>query len=174
MTEFTGFPQGTRFTPVPDLFMTALALDIDETFELKVSLYIFWLLNRKKGYPRFVTLTELLAEQTLAQKLTAGETPGEEILRDALNRSVARGTFLRLSVEKDGNRQDLYFANTEAGRKAVEEIKRGRLELGRPLYEWKRGATGERTPDIFTLYQDNIGLLTPIISDELLEAEKTY
>ena len=29
-------------------------------------------------------------------------------------------------------------------------------------------------PDIFSLYEQNIGMLTPIIADELREAEKLY
>ncbi len=32
----------------------------------------------------------------------------------------------------------------------------------------------EEQPDIFTLYEENIGMLTPLIADELREAEKLY
>ena len=32
----------------------------------------------------------------------------------------------------------------------------------------------EKPPDIFTLYEENIGMLTPLIADELKEAVKQY
>ena len=32
----------------------------------------------------------------------------------------------------------------------------------------------ETRPNIFTLYEQNIGLLTPLMADTLLDAEKTY
>ena len=34
--------------------------------------------------------------------------------------------------------------------------------------------SSEKLPDIFTLYEQNIGLLTPMIADELKAAEQTY
>jgi DnaD/phage-associated family protein len=32
----------------------------------------------------------------------------------------------------------------------------------------------EEQPNIYTLYEDNIGMLTPMIADELLDIEKLY
>ncbi len=173
MREFQGFPPRVRFTPVPDPLLNTLALTMDEA-EIKVSLYLIWMLHQKKGYPNFVTLNELLSQATLIDSLARQETSGDEVLRRVLATAVARGTFLKLSVDKDGNRQELYFLNTETGRKAVAQIEMGQMDLGRHLSRCPDSIGVAKASDIFTLYQENIGLLTPLVADELREAEKTY
>lgn len=174
MAEFHGFPPRVSFTPIPDPLLNTLAQEMDDPAEIKISLYLIWMLHQKKGYPNFVTLNELLSQSTLTNSLARQETSGDEVLRRALAVAVARGTFLKLSVDKDGNRQELYFLNTETGKRAVAQIERGQLDLGRPLSRSRPSTHAAKASDIFTLYQENIGLLTPIIADELREAEKTY
>ncbi len=170
MTDQPGFPAGVRFTPVPDPFIKLALLEMDAA-ELKASLYVIWLLHQKKGYPQFVTLDELLADPVLVRGLARPDLPGDEALRLALAQAVSRGTFLKAPVVKDGDRRELFFLNSEAGRKALWQIQIGKLPLGRPLRT--REAPPEM-PNIFKLYEENIGLLTPIMTDELQEAEKTY
>src|SRR3972149_1312115 len=58
-TPFTGFPAGARATVVPSLFFSELLPQIDDEAELRVTLYAFYALGRRKGYPRFVTESEL-------------------------------------------------------------------------------------------------------------------
>lgn len=174
MTDFHGFPLRVKFTPVPDPLLNTLALGMDDAAEIKVSLYLIWMLHQKKGYPSFVTLNELLSQTSLVDALVRQGEAGEEVLRRTLAVAAARGTFLKFSVDKDGNRQELYFLNTETSKKAISQIEIGQLDLGRPLSRSRPPARAARTPDIFTLYQENIGLLTPIIADELRDAEKTY
>ena len=57
-----------------------------------------------------------------------------------------------------------YSANT-LGRAAVEAISRG---------EWPDDLEPAARPNVFALYEQNIGMLTPLIADELREAEQTY
>ncbi|MBI4332992.1 MAG: DnaD domain protein [Chloroflexi bacterium] len=171
-----GFPAGVLFTPVPDPLIKTLLLEVDDPAEIKATLYLLWLLHQKKGYPQFVTLRELLADAALLRGLGRVGAQGDEALRHALSRAVARGTFLRLAVDRDGDRHELFFLNTESSRRAVAQIERGRLGLGRPLPARRAAAAPApaATPDIFKLYQENIGMLTPLIADELQEAERRY
>ena len=62
MTEFTGFPQKMRFTPIPNLFFSSVLPRIEDLVELKVTLHVFWALYQRQGYPRFVTFNELLGD----------------------------------------------------------------------------------------------------------------
>ena len=98
----------------------------------------------------------------------------EEKLRDALKMAVDHGALLSVPVEKDGASQDIYFLNDDSSRQAAEKIKSGELKLA----GLKPGASvpvaAEPLPDIFTLYEQNIGMLTPMIADELRDAEKLY
>lgn len=173
MTPSPGFPAGVHLTQVPDPLIKSLLLEMDDLAEIKLTFYFVWLLHQKKGYPAFVTLDEMLADSNLVRGLAAPGLAGGEALRQSLSMAVSRGTILTASVSKDGERRTLFFLNNEPGRKAADMIERGRLDLGRPLPV--RPATGPtEAPDIFTLYQENIGLLTPLIADELREAEKEY
>ena len=95
-----------------------------------------------------------------------------EALLDGIERAVARGTFLHVNVEGADGQLDLYFLNSERGRAAIEGITKG---------EWRPWPDEERPvtllvdrPNIFVLYEQNIGALTPIIADELRDAEQTY
>jgi len=50
MKGFAGFStKRTRLVPVPDLFFTELLPQIDNLWELKVTLHLFWLLFHRQG-----------------------------------------------------------------------------------------------------------------------------
>ena len=60
-------------------------------------------------------------------------------------------------------------------RQIVAKIKNGELNLpGLKAREQTCPETATEPPNIFTLYEENIGLLTPMIADELRAAEKLY
>jgi DnaD/phage-associated family protein len=63
--------------------------------------------------------------------------------------------------------------NTDLGRRTVEKIRRGELQLEAIVVPGEVHLEVER-PNIFVLYEQNIGLLTPLIAEELRDAEKTY
>ncbi len=174
MKGFSGFPAGkVRFTSIPNLFFSELLPAIDDLAELKVTLHIFWLLSRKKGYPRYVSSKELSGDGALLDSLKSlGQGAGES-LRGGLERAVARGTLLRVAVEQNGKRDELYFMNTDQGRRAVEKIRGGQLELGVTVLPAEPPLEVER-PNIFVLYEQNIGLLQPLIAEQLKDAEQTF
>jgi DNA replication protein len=173
MKDFTGFPARTKFTAIPNAFFSALLPQITDIAELKVTLHIFWTLYQKRGYPRFTTYKELLASKSLMDSLTGTSSP-DKVLRNALETATRRGTILHLALERDGAAEDIYFLNTESDRQAVAKIQNGELTLrGLKTKETPYTPT-EAPPDIFTLYEQNIGMLTPIIAEELKEAMKLY
>lgn len=175
MTSFQGFPKGhSRFTPVPDLFFAELLVQIDDLDELKLTLYMIWSLYRQKGYPRYLTVPELEAEgPLLSALLSGGEGDALPRLHAAIDRAVRRGSLLHLRVGEDGNELDYLFVNTPQGRRAVREVRHGELILERsgPVRE---PHVQRARPRILDLYEQNIGLLQPLLAEELLEAEDTY
>ncbi len=172
MKGFGGFPLKSKFTPIPNIFFSEVLPQIDDIAELKVMLHIVWVLYQKRGYPRFVTYGELTADPVLMRGMESqGSAP--EVLRQALNQAVSRGTLLCLKLERDGEAHELYFVNDDEGRKAVERIKSGELKPG-ALVKAEPYQIRPEQPDIFTLYEKNIGMVTPIIAEELKEAEKLY
>jgi len=108
--------------------------------------------------------------------LGGGEEQPGEVLGNALEMAVRRGTILHLVVDRDGTAEEVYFLNTESDRRAVSKIQNGELALaglkaGRPS---QPEVDTEPPPDIFTLYEQNVGMLNPIIAEWLKEAEKLY
>ena len=173
MKGFPGFPDGKlKLTQLPNLFFSDLLPIIDDLGELKVTLYAFWALQYREGKVRYLRLTDFLNDSELMKGLGPTATIAANNLVDALERAVARGTFLHISVGSADGNMDLYFMNTAKGRSAVEGITKG---------EWRPSANDDEPitllverPNVFVLYEQNIGTLTPMIADELREAEQTY
>ena len=170
MNGFSGFPSRARCTPIPNLFFSTLLPQIEDLAELKVTLHIFWSVYQKRGYPRFVTLSELLADRALSGALGKQGEAGDA-MRHALDEAVERGTLLHLALERQGTVEDLYFVNTEADRRAVTKIESGEIKLGELV---RRESSPRARANIFELYEQNIGMLSPIVAEQLREAEKTY
>ncbi|MFC1954021.1 DNA replication protein DnaD, partial [Chloroflexota bacterium] len=129
MKQFSGFPARTQFTPIPNLFFSSLLPQISDITELKTTLHIFWLLYGKRGYPRFTTYRELLGSTSLMGSLRGGGKPPDEVLGNALEMAVKRGTILHLVLEINGAPEDVYFLNTESDRRVVAKIRNGELAL---------------------------------------------
>jgi DNA replication protein len=163
--SFSGFAEGkVKSVRLPSQAFTELVPLIDDLDELKVTLHVFWLLSqdeRGEQCEPSVRHSDLAADSVLLAGL--GERPAEA-LQKALERAVERGTLLRPELAGEGSDDPIYFANTPKGRAAVEGLA-SHLVPG--------GPEGEG-PNIFTLYEENIGMLTPLIADELREAEQTY
>ena len=131
MTGFAGFPAGKQaYTPVPHLFFSELLPDIDHLGELKVTLHVFWLLTQKTGEHRYVSSEELAADRRLLAGVAQPGLPAEDVLRDALERAVARRTLLQVTTGDGAKRRDWYFVNSERGRPAVDDLLAGAQALG--------------------------------------------
>ena len=167
MPVFIGFPSGkVRMTPIPAQFFSELLPAIDHLGELQVSLYAFWYLDRLEAPVRYMTQDSFTDDEALLKAL------GADGLADALERAVQRGTLLRVLVKVGARQAPVYFLNTPRGRAAVQAIQKGEW---RPEFEDQPAMVLEvERPNIFRMYEENIGPLTPMISDMLRDAEQTY
>jgi DNA replication protein len=169
MKGFAGFPEGpVRMTPVPETFFTGLLPDIDDLGELKLTLYVIWRFSMQEGPRRFLALSDLLEAAELLAALKEPGRSGEQALSDALERAAARGTLI--AVRSADGADAWYFLNSPRGKAAAEGLARG---------EWKpeagpAPAREVERPNIFSLYEQNIGALTPMMAEILRDAEKEY
>ena len=145
------------------------------------------------------TDTRLLNSLTIGDDLR----PPATVLEDALERAAARNTLLKLEITTDMARgnyaitgdvdfgdmglgdaasapdaadtiiEDWYFMNTVKGRQMLAMIRQGRLNELKAVIPDDARLHVER-PNVFVLYEQNIGLLTPLITDRLRDMEKTY
>lgn len=175
MREFVGFPSGPlAATPLPNLFFSQALPAIDDLVELKLALHFFWRLHCKKSHPRYLTRRELEGDTLLRRSLQAYGEP-TKALGEALERLVGDRLVLCLKTEIGGRPEEVYLLNDARGREAVERLRQGTLDLGGPTTVLgPTPDTRRERPCIFDLYEQNIGLLTPLLLDELVEAQQLY
>lgn len=180
-TPFSGFStKREHAVAVPEELFTRVLAEIQDIAELKVLLTIFRLVAAQRevpaGWPRAVSWEQLAQDEPLREGLSIlGQdlTPAER-LDLALQRAVARGTLLHLLVQRGGHAESWYVLNTAANRRLLEELEKGAgaLLAGTPLAE--ASAVKREPPSIIALYEQNIGLVTPLLAEELEEAESKY
>ena len=185
-TGFIGFPdKKMQAIVVPDLFFTDLLPLIDDLAELKLTLHCFWLLNGQEGDLRYLRGADLRGDTVLLESLTIDSDLRTPLatLEDALERAVARNSLLKLDIESDVTTdsesesdvvtEDWYFMNTVRGRQTVALIRQGKLSTLEAAIPSEARLRVER-PNIFIMYEQNIGLMTPMIAEQLRDIEKSY
>ena len=170
-----GFPSGTAYTPVPNQVFGPLLEAITDIGELKCTLRVFWLLHNRKRAPRYLTASEILADPVLCRSFPFSEEPTKDTILRGLRLAVERGTLLKDRIGEEQDREDVYVLDDAPGRRTLEKLEKDASGRGKPRRA--RSAPPEEPatrPNIFTLYEENIGLLTPILADRLREAEGLY
>ena len=173
MTPLQGFPSGkAHLTPIPGDFFAELLPEIDHLGELKVTLYAFWRLDRMEGKFRFLKWSDFVKDTRFMKGMGRNLHTAEVNLGEALERAEGRGTLLRATIQLAEEEETFYFLNTPQGQAAVEAIRQGKW---RPVDNPQATIElGMERPNVFRLYEENIGPLTPMIADRLREAETTY
>ena len=158
---------------VPAPLLGSLLAQIDDMAELKCTLRAIALLSQKRGYPRFVELRELQSDEHLVRAMSAyGETQPSALIEKALGRAVRRGTLAYVIRGKGNSRQPIFGLNTEFDKMALEKAA-SQAPPWSGTYQEPPDPAVER-PNVFELYEQNIGMLNPMIADALLEAEEMY
>jgi len=163
---FQGFPEGkSQIIPLPLAFFRQLLPQIDHLGELKLTVYVFWRLEQIEGAFRFLRQADFLQDEAFIQGLGCP-------LEEALQRAVRRGALLEAQLDTQAGPDRLYFLNSPKGRAALRAIQSGQWHppgAGAPP-----AAPPSQPANIFRLYEENIGPLTPLIAEALGEAEDTY
>jgi DnaD/phage-associated family protein len=173
---FEGFPRDTLYTPTPDPLFGPLLEDIQDLAELKVTLRGIWLLHHKRQGPRSVSLEEFLSDPALQRGLQPGAAPGSsdgaaDEIRRGLRMAVRRGVFL---VHGSGPDDSVFVLNNDVGRRAVSRMRESGTGNDAGLGADEAPARPRERLNIFALYEDTIGMLTPIVAERLKEAEGRY
>jgi DnaD/phage-associated family protein len=162
VTPFKGFsPDRELLTRIPESFFTQLMPEVDDPDTLKVILYAFWRLQKTEGAAPYLLLKDFREDEGLVNALDGS-------IQSALGQAVDANALLLARADD----HQLYFLNTPLGTAAFEAVENG---------QWEYGGGAEspiklniHRPNIFSLYENNIGPLTPIMADKLKEAEALY
>jgi DnaD/phage-associated family protein len=174
-STFPGFPDRLSYIPLPAPFFGQLLREIDDLAELKVCLHVWRLLQSQRQPPRFVRRAALAADRGLLLAIRRPNEDAHQTLDAALERAVERGVLLRLNVTTEGREETLLFLHMPANRVLIDRVQRGEVRLGpfESIPATMIPASLPR-PGISELYEQNVGLLTPLIAEELREAELRY
>ena len=165
---------------MPNLFFSRLLPEIENVEELLVTLYFIFaqgLTSRasQRRSPPFVTRRELAADGTLARALANLCEDGGEALARGLALAVERGSLLRVEAKGEGGGEELYLLATPGNRRAAERLAGAEMQLAEPLPPAATGDPRSAEPlNIFALYEGNIGAITPLLADDLKDAEERY
>ena len=147
MPTFNGFTSSETFTAVPDSLLRDLLAEIEDADELRATLHAIWRIEHQEGPVRFLRRADF-------GEFAAG-----------VDKAVLRGTLLRVQNEAG----EFFCLNSPRGRASVEAIQNGKFDPSNI-----QNAPPVERSNVFTLYEQNIGALTPLIADMLREAEKEY
>jgi DNA replication protein len=174
MKLFDGFQEKTEVTPLPSVLLTDIVQRMDDIAEIKTVLYVFWLLSRRKGYPQMITENEVLHSGLMDNHETGEKKSGDAMLSHSLESAVEHGVLINIAFERDGSVEKAYCINTASNRKAIEKIRSGDIVLPGIVPVRETYMKNVDSVDIYRLYEQNIGMITPIIAEKLKEAGERY
>jgi len=140
----------TEFISLPEYFFIRIMPKIYDLAELKIVLYVTYLILRKQEHPHPDIIGVTYEELKSAICRLPAELD-EETLRQALDLAIEHGTLLHSTSNINEVLEDIYSL---------------------PALMYRRPQPP--TVNIFALYEQNIGMITPMIVEELKEAEKLY
>ena len=173
MAMAQGFSTATKYISVPVSFLGSLLQDIHSMAELKCTLRALALIHQRRSRRRWITLTELISDSILINALEQEPGGATENIYKGVNQAAKRGTLLLRHQQKGNQKQTLIFLNDPPGRHA-----QAHLVPGYVAQETLELLAGEINTDsslnIFSLYENYLGPLTPLLAEELKEAESVY
>jgi DnaD/phage-associated family protein len=171
-----GIPDGARWTPVPDVLFSAHLPELGSPSAVGVILVVIWRVNRRPPKsPPAMNVADLQVDPVLHRYLkglgVAEAAIGSEVDK-AVTALLARGLLIEAWTAGEQEPQRWLFVNGPEGRRAYEAWQAGDEVL--PDVDTPAAARAADRPTVFALYEDNFGIVTPMLAEELREAEQIY
>tara|TARA_Y100000590_G_scaffold463778_1_gene631378 strand:- start:12151 stop:12858 length:708 start_codon:yes stop_codon:yes gene_type:complete len=159
----SGFPKGVHFTPVPSPLLGPMLEQIGDYNDLVCILRFINLIHLKKGSHKWVEENLLISDQVLHAVIGS-----KEKIQDSINKCINNGFILRASLKTDRKARILVL-NTSDAKTNIDRIVNEEHDTKVDVIE-----NNNPTENIFTLYENNIGTLNPLITEELKYAQQRY
>jgi DnaD/phage-associated family protein len=168
--NFSGFQENKKhFTGIPDQFFGELLPVIKDINELKLVFYLLWSAYTQGDYGVSFIVKDILLDENFLKGLEFSDKDPKSLLTTLLEKLVHNNILIK--VNTNPAEESSFFINSPRGRAAAE------LALSGSLFQTQnqpRATLDIIKPNIFRLYEENIGPLTPLIADSLRDAEDTY
>ena len=124
------FEPSAHNTKVPNQFFSELLPKIDHLGELKLTLYAIWAFEKRDSRFPYLRKTEMADDNLLLAALDLPNLSPEESLEDSIERTIARGTLLKIDLTFTYGSETFYFLNNRKGQAAVKAIQDGKWQPG--------------------------------------------
>lgn len=166
--EIDDFP-----VPLRSRYLSELLAGTTDLAELKAVLYVALLSRVAAG--SLVDLSLLLTPDVSRVIAGAGTPqPSEQRVRHALDRAVVNGALLRLRRDAGERERVQYLLATEENRDLLKRLAQNDESAAEVLNISSHEAVEMYRPNIFALYERLLGPLTPLMAEELRDAERSY
>ena len=165
MASKSVYAQANDVVPVPSALFGPLLERMGDVQEIRCALRVIFLVHRKQGVLKYVSAAELVADPVLQW----GD--GVEAVESVLNGFVDYGLLLNIATDVDNSHS--YCLDTPANRRALDRVSKGELPVPKRLVAKPQEEVTTR-PDIFVLYEDNIGAIYPMAAERLKDMETEY
>lgn len=160
------FPLSDDFgsTRVPNAVLSAVLNEVEESETVKLILRAVWLLERQRGFPASITVNELRHDRVLIRVFKS-----KEKFNAALDQSLNLGVLIKFEL----NNTDALMLNTVSATRQVENVKDTQPES---IEEdgWDASVGSEMPNDAFRAYEENIGILSPMIRENITAALQDF
>lgn len=164
----------TDVVPVASRFFDEVLPGVADLQELKLILKVIQLGSLRPD--RLVSLEDLTNPKVV--RLVCGQgspEPGEVRIGRVMDRAVRDGFLLRFS-QRNAGRRDFILLKTPQSERLVADLASGRAgpsSAGAEEAEAHDDVTLFRS-NVYAQYEQKIGVLTPLVAEQLREAERSY
>ncbi len=162
-----GFPLSDDYgtTRVPNLVLGRVLAELEDPKTLKLILRAIWLLERQRGFPRYISADDLRRDRVLVTVFDDGPE-----FATSLASAIAHGVLLEVSA----NDAQWLMLNTESARRASLEVFDPAVTSDGDSDGWDTPTASTSPPDAFRAYEENIGVLSPMIRENILSALEDF
>ena len=160
--NFKGFKKNVQSIPVPAPVFDSILEAITNISELKLMLRIIWLLQIYNRKPPLITEAEIISDKVLSKTIGPPNTIQELLI------TLESYGIISSSVKKN-DQVKIIFLNSEKIKNHIE--KSDIILQGIQPDPWNETTD---IPNIYSVYEQNIGIITPHIAELIKESENLY
>ncbi|MCC6674065.1 MAG: DnaD domain protein [Thermomicrobiales bacterium] len=159
--------------PIPREFLTDRIASIDDPTELHVTLTVFRLAADSGSNPPAVSEASIMRDPVLARTFHDDRKSSKlsQRIRRGLQYATARESIVQVVLSADEHEERWYIPASDEHRTALAAV------LADPG-SWQVTVPGAvivaTAPSVFSLYEKNIGMLTPLLVDQIETAMELY
>ena len=163
--------------PVPRSLITDILPAMTDLNELHVVLAMLRLVLEAGDVSAPFEESTIVRDRTLrdALQVVGSGNSADYRIATGLDLAVGRGVLLRFRTIEQQHERVWYTIATPEAKSAIDRMLQGESLPPRSLWEGDSAPRIEpERPTVFRLYEQNIGLLSPIIADQLVRAMERY